>query len=798
MAVQTGNAEKSRHFLEAAVKDYKIFVDTCSLLFEEADLFWANIIPILEREKKSVIIPYRVYQEVDKFASDKALCAKRHPDDPKFNSHAAKVKKDIVTMKAAGLVEVYGDTTDNFADNVFLTVFTQYRLKYNLMLVTQDNNLANDIMNLDNSRSVNTKNRIMVEKINRHGFLRMFKTAAPVPKPQRPAPGNGANPTPRRKDSVGVPDEERFAFAASVTQVEGKITASHIPGEGDEVTAERGGQKKPVKLVKAGPSGGEGTIYFTDIPNVVAKIYKREKIDKVKFEKIKLMLTKNIECEGVCFPIACVYNKKNQFVGYLMNKAQGKELQKCVFIPPLLKKTFPDWKKNDTVELCVTILKKIKYLHDRNVILGDINPNNILVVSPKEVYFVDTDSYQIEGYPCPVGTINFTAPEIQRKRFNEFLRTVGNERFAVATLLFMIMLPGKPPYSMQGGVDQIDNIINMDFAYASGEKTTGKAPEGMWRFCWSHLPRYLKDDFYQTFRKDGEHSTEQTRYSTGDWLQKFENYMYLLTSGKYAEQDEMSLELFPTRLKKNPKATYVTCKLCGSEVDEDKTQQGYCYSCLKKGETYQCASCGCEMLYSNYQKLIKHSRKHELCKNCNDKKNEVYTRVNCSNCGSAFEITCGQKEFFESKGFPLPKKCPHCRGNRSNNVPPPHPTGNSPQPASTTTNSGGGGGGWCFITTAVCEYLHKPDDCYELTTLRAFRDGWLVNQPNGDEIVKEYYRLAPQIVEQLEQSDEKDLVYGELLDYYIAPCIKLIELNAYEACRDLYTEMVNKLKQKLL
>lgn len=128
-----------------------------------------------------------------------------------------------------------------------------------------------------------------------------------------------------------------------------------------------------------------------------------------------------------------------------MRQAHGRELQRCVFQPQLLKRYFPNWTKQDTVTLCITILKKLKYLHDRNVILGDINPNNILVVSPTEVYFVDTDSYQIEGFPCPVGTINFTAPEIQRKDFSTFLRTIGNERFAVATLLFMIMLPGKPP-----------------------------------------------------------------------------------------------------------------------------------------------------------------------------------------------------------------------------------------------------------------------------------------------------------------------------------------------------------------
>jgi len=462
-------------------------------------------------------------------------------------------------------------------------------------------------------------------------------------------------------DGINVPDEERFEVAKSVTPSVGKISISYIPGEGDEITVERGGQRKLVRLVKAGPSGGEGIIYFIDRPNFVVKIYKREKLDKNKFEKIKLMLTKNIECEGVCFPIACAYNSKNEFVGYLMKEAHGKELQKCVFIPQLLKKTYPNWKKNDTVELCITILKKIKYLHDRNVILGDINPNNILIVSPKEVYFVDTDSYQIEGHPCPVGTINFTAPEIQKKKYNEFLRTLGNELFAVATLLFMIMLPGKPPYSLQGGENQIDNIINMDFAYPSGERATGKAPAGKWRFIWSHLPRYLKDDFYETFRKGGLHSAEQTRYSTDEWLRKFEQYKILLVEGKLAEQDEMSLELFPTRYKRNPKATYVKCKLCHNDVDEDRTEQGYCKDCLNKGETYPCERCGCEILYSNYQKLIKGSKRYKICKNCNDVIKQVYERVYCSKCYSTFEITYGEKEFFEGKGLHLPKKCPTCR-----------------------------------------------------------------------------------------------------------------------------------------
>ena len=40
-----------------------------------------------------------------------------------------------------------------------------------------------------------------------------------------------------------------------------------------------------------------------------------------------------------------------------MRQAHGRELQKCVFQPQLLKKYFPSWTKQDTVTLCITILK---------------------------------------------------------------------------------------------------------------------------------------------------------------------------------------------------------------------------------------------------------------------------------------------------------------------------------------------------------------------------------------------------------------------------------------------------------
>ena len=113
---------------------------------------------------------------------------------------------------------------------------------------------------------------------------------------------------------------------------------------------------------------------------------------------------------------------------------------------------------------------------------------------------------------------------------------MGNENFAVATLLFMIMLPGKPPYSQQGGEDPINNIIRMDFSYPLGDSSNKKTPDGPWRYIWSHLTYDLKNAFYNTFRQGGEYSTESKRLTVNDWLSLFLHYLDLLDSGKFGEQ----------------------------------------------------------------------------------------------------------------------------------------------------------------------------------------------------------------------------------------------------------------------
>jgi tetratricopeptide (TPR) repeat protein len=100
----------------------------------------------------------------------------------------------------------------------------------------------------------------------------------------------------------------------------------------------------------------------------------------------------------------------------------------------------------------------------------------------------------------------------------------------------------------------------------------------------------------------------------------------------------------------------------------------------------------------------------------------------------------------------------------------------------------------CFITTAVCGYLGKPDNCYELTAFRDFRDNWLIHQPDGKAIVDEYYLVAPSIVTRIDKSVEKDAVYSDIWNKYLLPCLRFIENGEMENCRVKYIEMVENLK----
>lgn len=104
----------------------------------------------------------------------------------------------------------------------------------------------------------------------------------------------------------------------------------------------------------------------------------------------------------------------------------------------------------------------------------------------------------------------------------------------------------------------------------------------------------------------------------------------------------------------------------------------------------------------------------------------------------------------------------------------------------------------CYITTAVCESLGKPDDCYELKTLRNYRDEYLLDSDEGKQVVDSYYDIAPTIVNRINRRNDSAVVYRKLFDKYIHPCIDMIENDKLEECKELYSEMVYSLKDQYI
>lgn len=105
---------------------------------------------------------------------------------------------------------------------------------------------------------------------------------------------------------------------------------------------------------------------------------------------------------------------------------------------------------------------------------------------------------------------------------------------------------------------------------------------------------------------------------------------------------------------------------------------------------------------------------------------------------------------------------------------------------------------FCYITTAVCQSLGKPDDCAELNLMRSYRDGYLARQEGGADIIKEYYDIAPTIVKRISRREDADVVYRDIWQGYLQPCIALIEEDKLEECRDVYVNMVRSLREKYI
>jgi len=514
----------------------RLFLDTCSCLHPKAPaLIRDHLLPSARKGTIRIILPSTV---------DKEIAKQLEGDKAGLRKAAREVRTVLDAGLQAGAIILAGEKGDQFPDALFQTLFARMRTEFPLALLTQDVKLMHDILQLGSARSVTRTHPIEVWTIDeKEGNLRQVL----MPEVERRLAAQEArrsriqNLTPQ--GPAQVPFNETTQAITTKTPLPIKNPLLEM---GDVLQTQDGSS---LTLGSRIARGGEGTVFHTSQPGVLAKIYNADHCTAERETKLTRMIEHGLDPEhpltgSICWPLALVRDETGTFRGYLMNEGRGEVLFNSVLIGTNLRARFPDWDRTDLVKLCLSILQRIQFLHSLNILIGDINPANILVAGPEEVYFLDTDSYQVEGWPCPVGTSHFTPPELQGCRFSETLRSKEHERFAVATLLFMILHAGKQPFAQIGSSDPASNIRSGKFPYCLGDRGYQGVPDGPWKFIWSNLSFKVKDAFFRTFAAE---CSNERRVRIEEWLDLLGKYLHHLES--HCEPGHIERQLFPWKSK---------------------------------------------------------------------------------------------------------------------------------------------------------------------------------------------------------------------------------------------------------
>lgn len=458
-----------------------------------------------------------------------------------------------------------------------------------------------------------------------------------------------------------------FKLIANPASVERSVRSpNRVPTAGERVITKYNGIV--LYLKEALMTDHISITYATNHVDFFAKIYIVDvlRLDMLE-NKANRMLRGKIDIPGVCWPIDILNDNNGYFVGILVPASRGVQLTRSIFNGATgLSQFFPQWNKIDLCVLTVTILDKIQKMHDLGLLFGCINPASIYIAGTQDVYFVDTDSWQVEGYPALSHNQTFTPPELLRDNKTLLIYTMDQENYQIAVLAFMLMMPGKFPYTKGKNADERDSIIDMAFPFSVGggmrRSRDAERPSGIWRIVWDHLPYQMCDGFYNTFHSNGKYAQPGYRLDTTKWIKMTKDFNDTLMTSNGAG----SRSMFPRTFRRDGKRVFVRCKICGQEhpdyyfihsihVQQEKIdiwERGYriCLPCAsdQSNMSFRCECCGRQFYYTNRTKVL-----HEIGKSDFDFKKQRWCKdckkrtIKCGHCGQ--EVPIYQMREFEDR-----------------------------------------------------------------------------------------------------------------------------------------------------
>ena len=159
----------------------------------------------------------------------------------------------------------------------------------------------------------------------------------------------------------------------------------------------------------------------------------------------------------------------------------------------------------DLCSVAASLATALGELNGRGYVVGDINESNACITDNQHVTLIDADSFQVldhditppEVYRCTVGKPEYTPPELQGMSFEEVERTIHHDRFALAVVIYQLLMEGRHPFSgvYSGGGEEPNYEDSISEGYFLYSRSRGVPLASLPRdhILWEALDERLRD-----------------------------------------------------------------------------------------------------------------------------------------------------------------------------------------------------------------------------------------------------------------------------------------------------------------
>jgi DNA-binding helix-hairpin-helix protein with protein kinase domain len=274
-------------------------------------------------------------------------------------------------------------------------------------------------------------------------------------------------------------------------------------------------------------AGGEGRVHeVAGSPIEIAKIY-HSPPSAVMVAKLQALVgMRTAELAGVAaWPTDLVLSANGKIAGFVMPKVDARGVIDRLSHPGERRQHFADADFLFLTTVAANVMAAAAVLHDRGVVIGDVNESNVMVRTNGTVAFIDVDSFQvsIRGalHRCGVAKDLFLPPELIGRDLSTVSRTPVQDCFGLAVLVFQLLMHGRHPFHgcTLDGVDRSTQELAAAgaYAYSASPRLRIRPPPGTLPVsAFGRLSSLFERAFLSSARPTAaEWSTELRRFRDG-------------------------------------------------------------------------------------------------------------------------------------------------------------------------------------------------------------------------------------------------------------------------------------------